>query len=178
MTTCPHGNQVIGLLCFHIPTGNSVEEQTSNTSSTSSSKTADSAATASNTKLRPSIAKAKFPRGVYPQRESKMSLNDADNDSKNNGLQPYRLNLGLLTSSGTRLCPAPFTANTTNTTTTSTTESHDPRDNTVVQLQSGKEDHLISQPVVYDDITDELEWLTQKGLTSQQIHKAATVIQK
>ena len=151
--------------------GYSVEEQTSSTS-TSSSKTADSAdAAASNTKLRPSVAKAKFPRGVYPERESKMSLTGADSNDKNNELQPYRLNLGLLTSSGTHLCPAP-------TSTTATTESHDPKDtNTVVQLQSGKVDHLVSQPVV-DDVPEELEWLIQKGLSSQQIHKAATVIQK
>ena len=157
-----------------IVTGNSVEEQTSSTTSTSSSKTADSVTAASNTKLRPSVAKTKFPRGVYPQRESNISLNGADDDDKNNGLQPYRLNLGLLTSSGTQLCPAFSTT----ATTTTTTESHNPIDNTVVQLQSGKEDHLIGQPVVDGDIPDELEWLTQKGLSSQQIHKAATVIQK
>ena len=154
-----------------IATGDSVEEQTSSTTS-SSSKIADSVTATSNKKLGPSVAKAKFPRGVYPQRESKMSLNGTDDDGKNNGLQPYRLNLGLLTSSGTHLCPAFSTMATT------TTESHDPKDNTVVRLLSGKEDHLVSQPVVAGDIPDELEWLTQKGLSSQQIHKAATVIQK
>jgi len=157
---------VCKLLCIHL-----VEEQSSTTATSSSSKITDSSAATSSTKLTASVAKTKFPKGVYPERESKMSLT-ADRGDNSNELQPYRLNIGLLTSSGTHISAAASPS------VSAKTESHDPiADDTVVQLQSGKADHLVSQPVA-DDIPDELEWLTQKGLSPQQIHKAATVIQK
>ena len=44
------------------------------TATSSSSKITDSSAATSSTKLTVSVAKTKFPKGVYPEREFKMSL--------------------------------------------------------------------------------------------------------
>ena len=123
--------------------------------------------------LKPSVANTKFPRGVYPQRESNISLTCSKDDNHNDDdqIQPYRLKLGVLTSSGTQL---------------SSTMSHNDDSKTeetshssaVVQLHPGDDDHLGGQQQEAGEIPDELDWLLNKGVTPAEMHAAATVIQK
>ena len=129
--------------------------------------------------LKPSVANTKFPRGVYPQRESNISLTGSRDDNHNNDdqIQPYRLKLGVLTSSGTQL---------------SSTMSHNDDSKTeeishssaVVQLHPGDDDHLGGDAHLggkqqeAGEIPDELDWLLNKGVTPAEMHAAATVIQK
>lgn len=121
--------------------------------------------------IKPSVAKTKFPKGVYPQRESNVSLTISEDRDDPDHIQPYRLKLGVITSSGTQLCSNLLHHN---------DKVDKPSQSTaaVVQLQSsGNEDHL-SKEHEAEEIPDKLEWLLKKGLTAAEIHKAATVIQK
>ena len=128
--------------------------------------------------LKPAVANTKFPRGVYPQRESNISLTGSRDDNHNDDdqIQPYRLKLGVLTSSGTQL---------------SSTMSHNDdktegtsHSSAVVQLHPGNDDHLGGDAHLggkqqeAGEIPDELDWLLKKGVTPAEMHTAATVIQK
>lgn len=126
------------------------------------------------TQLKPSVANTKFPRGVYPQRESNLSLTSSKDDSHHmhddNHRQPYRLKLGVLTNNETQLCSNP---------------SHDHNEleelsqsTAVVQLQPGGEDHLNANQLQAGKIPNEFEWLLEKGVTPAELHTATTVIQK
>ena len=126
------------------------------------------------TSLKPSVANTKFPRGVYPQRESDLSLtvSSGKDGSQQDHMQPYRLKLGVITSSGTKLYPTYAAA------------SHDDdkleESTAVVQLHpvasgDNAEDHNIKETA---KIPDEFDWLLKKGVTGAEINTAATVIQK
>ena len=125
--------------------------------------------------IKPSVANTKFPKGVYPQRESNLSLTvSRKDDSQYDHVQPYRLKLGVITSSETKLYPY------------ATGASHDDdkleESTTVVQLHpvatssDNAKDHINSKEA--GKIPNEFDWLLKKGVTGTEMHTAATVIQK
>ena len=152
---------------------NALGLQLSSSATESTTTTADDKTTL---KIKPSIANTKFPKGVYPQRESNLSLPATSGKDQHDDIQPYRLKLGVITASGTHLY------------------SNDVlRDNdklqestAVVQLYP----HAAATAANDDDnterdrdqetgkIPDELDWLLKKGVTGPEMHRKATVIQK
>ena len=125
------------------------------------------------TQLKPSVANTKFPRGVYPQRESNLSLPGSTDDAHHddNHIQPYRLKLGVLTSSGTQL-----SSNLSRNEAGKIEETS--HSSAVVQLRPGGDDHLGAKQQEAGKVPDELDWLLKKGVTSPEMHTAATVIQR
>lgn len=149
-------------------------QQSSCSATESTTVTVDNNKTTS-TQLKPSVAKTKFPRGVYPQRESNISLPDSSDDAQydDNDIQPYRLKLGVLTSSGTQLS-SNLSHNEDN-----KTEETSHSSSAVVQLHPGGDDHLQgTKQQEPGKVPDELDWLLQKGVTPTEMHAAATVIQR
>lgn len=126
--------------------------------------------------IRPAVANTKFPKGVYPQRESNLSIAvTGKDDSQHDHVQPYRLKLGVITSNGAKLHPYLSYAS---------SGSHDHDDDklkesaAVVQLHpvvssNNAEDHFNSK-----EAPDGFDWLLKKGITGAEMHSAASVIQK
>lgn len=128
--------------------------------------------------IKPSLANTKFPKGVYPQRESNSALAIGSEDHcDNNQIQPYRLKMGVLTSSGTQL-RSNIVRSDDNAEHKELAQSAS-AGGAVVQLRpgGGGEDQL-SKVVDVGGIPDELDWLLKKGFTAPEIHAAGTVIQK
>ena len=121
-----------------------------------------------------SVANTKFPKGVYPQRESNLSLPATSDKDQHDYVQPYRLKLGIITASGTHLYPNDAL-----------------RDNDKLQ-ESTAVVQLYPRAATTDDddntehnrdqetgkIPDELDWLLKKGVTGAEMHGKATIIQK
>ena len=153
------------------------QQQSSSSSSAHVTTAAADHNTATSLQIKPSVANTKFPRGVYPQRESNQSLPitaGSKDDSHHDHVQPFRLKLGVVTSSDPHLYA-----------------SHDPiHDNdkleestaaAVVQIHptaTTGEDHINIKEQEAGKIPEELDWLLKKGVTGAQMHTAATVIQK
>ena len=96
-------------------------------------------------------------------------------DSEHDHMQPYRLKLGVITSSGAKLDPYLSYAS---------SGSHDHHDDkleessAVIQLHpiasgNNAEDHSSSK-----EIPDGFDWLLKKGVSGAELHSAASVIQK
>lgn len=146
-----------------------VGRQSSNNSYTDSTAAAASDHNSTSLQIKPSVANTKFPKGVYPQRESNQSLGTVSRDDDHvhhDAIQPYRLKMGVITSSGTHL---------------SSNAVHEDKSTAVVQLQPASDelDSInITKVQEAGRIPDELDWLLKKGVTGARMHTAATVIQK
>jgi len=159
-----------------VPTANNIYLTGQQSSCSVTESTAADADNKTPFQIKPSVAKTKFPKGVYPQRESNASLTISEDHGQRDAhhIQPYRLKLGVITSSGTQLCP-----NLLHNEVDDELKELSQSTAAVVQLQSGdNQNHLSKEHEAANEIPDKLNWLLKKGLTAAEIHKSATVIQK
>ena len=144
--------------------------------SSSATESTTAAADDKNTlKIKPyaSVANTKFPKGVYPQRESNLSLPATSDKDQHDDLQPYRLKLGVITASGSHLYPNDALRDNNKLQESTAVVQLYPRAATTDNDNTG---HNRDQET--GKIPDELDWLLKKGVTGTEMHGKATVIQK